>query len=353
MTTTVEEQKSTNEIYTTKTTPSTASSGNGSFPKTIQTTLPMPTEKESILNTTKVTTFETTEKEDLSNTKQVTPVTATRKESVSNTMQGNLTTATETKVIFTETITASKHFSASTAKASITRKEGIKPKNLTGVLITPTVQSKSVSFVLTSTHSLSKLATRSIVSGEVPKATLKYEATAKMTPAVAKEIRTTSVNKDISEEIPVNTTLQVLTTKLKLGISSGINSTKDIVVSTTPMSTKVIKKVESTTSWSNTTNKKEKEVGTASASNTVSEKSLNGSKIVEKSVNEIENSIDLNIEQKTLQKEKKEKSINFSDKMEEKDEVKPNKIEELEDRANNLENRFGHIKKLIEEKWFR
>ena len=350
-TTTVEEQKSTNEIYKTQATPSTASRENGSFPNTMQTTLPRPTEKKSILNTTKVASFETTGKEGLSNTKQVTPITVKKKENVSNTVQGSPSTAAEIEIISTETIMASKHFSATTTKASITQKERAKSKNLTGVLITPTVQSKSASFVLTSTLSLSKLATSTMVLGEVQKATLKHEATAKVMPTVAKERQTTSVNKGISQKIPVNTTVQVLTTTLKLEISTGRNSTKEKVVSTTPTSTKVMKKIQSTKSWSNTANKKEKEVGTTSASNTVTQKSLNknGSETVEKSVNEIENSIDLNIEQKTSQADKKEKRVNFSNKMEEKDEAKATKIEELQDRVNNLENRVGHIKKLIEE----
>ena len=322
--------------------------GNGSLPNTIQTTLSMPTEKESILNTTKVTSIEATGKDGLANTKQVTPTTATREESVSNTIPGNPSTATATEIISTEAIMASKHFSASTAKASITQKERVKPKNLTGVLITPTVQTKSVSFVLTSTLSLGKLATSSMVS--VQKSTLKYEVTAKEMPTVAKERQTTSVNKGISQETPVNTTMSVLTTTLKLEISSGRNLAKEKVVSTTPRSTNVIKEIESTISKSTTTNKKEKEVGTISASNTVTEKSLkkNDSNIIETSVNEIENSNDLNIKQKAPQADKKEKRVNFSYKMEEKDEAKATRVEELEDGVNNLENRVGHIKKLIE-----
>ena len=322
--------------------------GNGSFPNTIQTTLSMPTEKESILNTTKVTSIEATGKDGLANTKQVTPITATREESVSNTIPGNPSTATATEIISTEAIMASKHFSASTTKASITQKERVKPKNLTGVLITPTIQTKSVSFVLTSTLSLGKLATSSMVS--VQKSTLKYEVTAKEMPTVAKERQTTSVNKGISQETPVNTTMPVLTTTLKLEISSGRNLAKETVVSTTPTSTNVIKEIESTTSKSTTTNKKEKEVGTISASNTVTEKSLkkNDSNIIETSVNEIQNSNDLNIKQKAPQADKKEKRVNFSYKIEEKDEAKATKVEELEDGVNNLENRVRHIKKLIE-----
>lgn len=322
--------------------------GNGSFPNTIQTTLSMPTEKESILNTTKVTSIEATGKDGLANTKQVTPITATREESVSNTIPGNPSTATATEIISTEAIMASKHFSASTTKASITQKERVKPKNLTGVLITPTIQTKSVSFVLTSTLSLGKLATSSMVS--VQKSTLKYEVTAKEMPTVAKERQTTSVNKGISQETPVNTTMSVLTTTLKLEISSGRNLAKEKVVSTTPRSTNVIKEIESTISKSTTTNKKEKEVGTISASNTVTEKSLkkNDSNIIETSVNEIENSNDLNIKQKAPQADKKEKRVNFSYKVEEKDEAKATRVEELEDGVNNLENRVGHIKKLIE-----
>ena len=324
--------------------------GNGSFPNTIQTTLSMPTEKESILNTTKVTSIEATGKDGLANTKQVTPITATREESVSNTIPGNPSTATATEIISTEAIMASKHFSASTTKASITQKERVKPKNLTGVLITPTIQTKSVSFVLTSTLSLGKLATSSMVSGKVQKSTLKYEVTAKVMPTVAKERQTTSVNKGISQETPVNTTMSVLTTTLKLEISSGRNLAKEKVVSTTPRSTNVIKEIESTISKSTTTNKKEKEVGTISASNTVTEKSLkkNDSNIIETSVNEIENSNDLNIKQKAPQADKKEKRVNFSYEMEEKDEAKATRVEELEDGVNNLENRVGHIKKLIE-----
>ena len=322
--------------------------GNGSFPNTIQTTLSMPTEKESILNTTKVTSIDATGKDGLANTKQVTPITATREESVSNTIPGNPSTATATEIISTEAIMASKHFSASTTKASITQKERVKPKNLTGVLITPTIQTKSVSFVLTSTLSLGKLATSSMVS--VQKSTLKYEVTAKEMPTVAKERQTTSVNKGISQETPVNTTMSVLTTTLKLEISSGRNLAKETVVSTTPTSTNVIKEIESTTSKSTTTNKKEKEVGTISASNTVTEKSLkkNDSNIIETSVNEIQNSNDLNIKQKAPQADKKEKRVNFSYKIEEKDEAKATKVEELEDGVNNLENRVRHIKKLIE-----
>ena len=322
--------------------------GNGSFPNTIQTTLSMPTEKESILNTTKVTSIDATGKDGLANTKQVTPITATREESVSNTIPGNPSTATATEIISTEAIMASKHFSASTTKASITQKERVKPKNLTGVLITPTIQTKSVSFVLTSTLSLGKLATSSMVS--VQKSTLKYEVTAKEMPTVAKERQTTSVNKGISQETPVNTTMPVLTTTLKLEISSGRNLAKETVVSTTPTSTNVIKEIESTTSKSTTTNKKEKEVGTISASNTVTEKSLkkNDSNIIETSVNEIENSNDLNIKQKAPQADKKEKGVNFSYELEEKDEAKATRVEELEDGVNNLENRVGHIKKLIE-----
>ena len=322
--------------------------GNGSFPNTIQTTLSMPTEKESILNTTKVTSIDATGKDGLANTKQVTPITATREESVSNTIPGNPSTATATEIISTEAIMASKHFSASTTKASITQKERVKPKNLTGVLITPTIQTKSVSFVLTSTLSLGKLATSSMVS--VQKSTLKYEVTAKEMPTVAKQRQTTSVNKGISQETPVNTTMSVLTTTLKLEISSGRNLAKETVVSTTPTSTNVIKEIESTTSKSTTTNKKEKEVGTISASNTVTEKSLkkNDSNIIETSVNEIENSNDLNIKQKAPQADKKEKRVNFSYEMEEKDEAKATRVEELEDGVNNLENRVGHIKKLIE-----
>lgn len=322
--------------------------GNGSFPNTIQTTLSMSTEKESILNTTKVTSIEATGKDGLANTKQVTPITATREESVSNTIPGNPSTATATEIISTEAIMASKHFSASTTKASITQKERVKPKNLTGVLITPTIQTKSVSFVLTSTLSLGKLATSSMVS--VQKSTLKYEVTAKEMPTVAKERQTTSVNKGISQETPVNTTMPVLTTTLKLEISSGRNLAKETVVSTTPTSTNVIKEIESTTSKSTTTNKKEKEVGTISASNTVTEKSLkkNDSNIIETSVNEIENSNDLNIKQKAPQADKKEKRVNFSYEMEEKDEAKATRVEELEDGVNNLENRVGRIKKLIE-----
>lgn len=322
--------------------------GNGSFPNTIQTTLSMPTEKESILNTTKVTSIDATGKDGLANTKQVTPITATREESVSNTIPGNPSTATATEIISTEAIMASKHFSASTTKASITQKERVKPKNLTGVLITPTIQTKSVSFVLTSTLSLGKLATSSMVS--VQKSTLKYEVTAKEMPTVAKERQTTSVNKGISQETPVNTTMSVLTTTLKLEISSGRNLAKEKVVSATPTSTNVIKEIESTTSKSTTTNKKEKEVGTISASNTVTEKSLkkNDSNIIETSVNEIQNSNDLNIKQKAPQADKKEKRVNFSYKIEEKDEAKATKVEELEDGVNNLENRVRHIKKLIE-----
>ena len=322
--------------------------GNGSFPNTIQTTLSMPTEKESILNTTKVTSIEATGKDGLANTKQVTPTTATREESVSNTIPGNPSTATATEIISTEAIMASKHFSASTTKASITQKERVKPKNLTGVLITPTIQTKSVSFVLTSTLSLGKLATSSMVS--VQKSTLKYEVTAKEMPTVAKERQTTSVNKGISQETPVNTTMSVLTTTLKLEISSGRNLAKEKVVSATPTSTNVIKEIETTISKSTATNKKKKEVGTISASNTVTEKSLkkNDSNIIETSVNEIENSNDLNIKQKAPQADKKEKGVNFSYEMEEKDEAKATRVEELEDGVNNLENRVGHIKKLIE-----
>ena len=322
--------------------------GNGSFPNTIQTTLSMPTEKESILNTTKVTSIEATGKDGLANTKQVTPITATREESVSNTIPGNPSTATATEIISTEAIMASKHFSASTTKASITQKERVKPKNLTGVLITPTIQTKSVSFVLTSTLSLGKLATSSMVS--VQKSTLKYEVTAKEMPTVAKERQTTSVNKGISRETPVNTTMSVLTTTLKLEISSGRNLAKEKVVSATPTSTNVIKEIETTISKSTATNKKKKEVGTISASNTVTEKSLkkNDSNIIETSVNEIENSNDLNIKQKAPQADKKEKGVNFSYEMEEKDEAKATRVEELEDGVNNLENRVGHIKKLIE-----
>lgn len=322
--------------------------GNGSFPNTIQTTLSMPTEKESILNTTKVTSIEATGKDGLANTKQVTPITVTREESVSNTIPGNPSTATATEIISTEAIMASKHFSASTTKASITQKERVKPKNLTGVLITPTIQTKSVSFVLTSTLSLGKLATSSMVS--VQKSTLKYEVTAKEMPTVAKERQTTSVNKGISQETPVNTTMSVLTTTLKLEISSGRNLAKEKVVSATPTSTNVIKEIETTISKSTATNKKKKEVGTISASNTVTEKSLkkNDSNIIETSVNEIENSNDLNIKQKAPQADKKEKRVNFSYEMEEKDEAKPTRVEELEDGVNNLENRVGHIKKLIE-----
>ena len=322
--------------------------GNGSFPNTIQTTLSMPTEKESILNTTKVTSIEATGKDGLANTKQVTPITATREESVSNTIPGNPSTATATEIISTEAIMASKHFSASTTKASITQKERVKPKNLTGVLITPTIQTKSVSFVLTSTLSLAKLATSSMVS--VQKSTLKYEVTAKEMPTVAKERQTTSVNKGISQETPVNTTMSVLTTTLKLEISSGRNLAKEKVVSATPTSTNVIKEIETTISKSTATNKKKKEVGTISASNTVTEKSLkkNDSNIIETSVNEIENSNDLNIKQKAPQADKKEKRVNFSYEMEEKDEAKATRVEELEDGVNNLENRVGHIKKLIE-----
>lgn len=322
--------------------------GNGSFPNTIQTTLSMPTEKESILNTTKVTSIEATGKDGLANTKQVTPITATREESVSNTIPGNPSTATATEIISTEAIMASKHFSASTTKASITQKERVKPKNLTGVLITPTIQTKSVSFVLTSTLSLGKLATSSMVS--VQKSTLKYEVTAKEMPTVAKERQTTSVNKGISQETPVNTTMSVLTTTLKLEISSGRNLAKEKVVSATPTSTNVIKEIETTISKSTATNKKKKEVGTISASNTVTEKSLkkNDSNIIETSVNEIENSNDLNIKQKAPQADKKEKRVNFSYEMEEKDEAKATRVEELEDGVNNLENRVGHIKKLIE-----
>lgn len=322
--------------------------GNGSFPNTIQTTLSMSTEKESILNTTKVTSIEATGKDGLANTKQVTPITATREESVSNTIPGNPSTATATEIISTEAIMASKHFSASTTKASITQKERVKPKNLTGVLITPTIQTKSVSFVLTSTLSLGKLATSSMVS--VQKSTLKYEVTAKEMPTVAKERQTTSVNKGISQETPVNTTMSVLTTTLKLEISSGRNLAKEKVVSATPTSTNVIKEIETTISKSTATNKKKKEVGTISASNTVTEKSLkkNDSNIIETSVNEIENSNDLNIKQKAPQADKKEKRVNFSYEMEEKDEAKATRVEELEDGVNNLENRVGHIKKLIE-----
>ena len=322
--------------------------GNGSFPNTIQTTLSMPTEKESILNTTKVTSIEATGKDGLANTKQVTPITATREESVSNTIPGNPSTATATEIISTEAIMASKHFSASTTKASITQKERVKPKNLTGVLITPTIQTKSVSFVLTSTLSLGKLATSSMVS--VQKSTLKYEVTAKEMPTVAKERQTTSVNKGISQETPVNTTMSVLTTTLKLEISSGRNLAKEKVVSATPTSTNVIKEIETTISKSTATNKKKKEVGTISASNTVTEKSLkkNDSNIIETSVNEIENSNDLNIKQKAPQADKKEKRVNFSYEMEEKDEAKATRVEELEDGVNNLENRVGRIKKLIE-----
>lgn len=322
--------------------------GNGSFPNTIQTTLSMSTEKESILNTTKVTSIEATGKDGLANTKQVTPITATREESVSNTIPGNPSTATATEIISTEAIMASKHFSASTTKASITQKERVKPKNLTGVLITPTIQTKSVSFVLTSTLSLGKLATSSMVS--VQKSTLKYEVTAKEMPTVAKERQTTSVNKGISQETPVNTTMSVLTTTLKLEISSGRNLAKEKVVSATPTSTNVIKEIETTISKSTATNKKKKEVGTISASNTVTEKSLkkNDSNIIETSVNEIENSNDLNIKQKAPQADKKEKGVNFSYEMEEKDEAKATRVEELEDGVNNLENRVGHIKKLIE-----
>ena len=233
--------------------------GNGSFPNTIQTTLSMPTEKESILNTTKVTSIEATGKDGLANTKQVTPITATREESVSNTIPGNPSTATATEIISTEAIMASKHFSASTTKASITQKERVKPKNLTGVLITPTIQTKSVSFVLTSTLSLGKLATSSMVS--VQKSTLKYEVTAKEMPTVAKERQTTSVNKGISQETPVNTTMSVLTTTLKLEISSGRNLAKEKVVSATPTSTNVIKEIETTISKSTATNKKKKRSG--------------------------------------------------------------------------------------------
>lgn len=322
--------------------------GNGSFPNTIQTTLSMSTEKESILNTTKVTSIEATGKDGLANTKQVTPITATREESVSNTIPGNPSTATATEIISTEAIMASKHFSASTTKASITQKERVKPKNLTGVLITPTIQTKSVSFVLTSTLSLGKLATSSMVS--VQKSTLKYEVTAKEMPTVAKERQTTSVNKGISQETPVNTTMSVLTTTLKLEISSGRNLAKEKVVSATPTSTNVIKEIETTISKSTATNKKKKEVGTISASNTVTEKSLkkNDSNIIETSVNEIENSNDLNIKQKAPQADKKEKRVNFSYEMEEKDEAKATRVEELEDGVNNLENRVGRIKKLIE-----